>query len=62
MALGKNRARMRVDTWHDVGHTSNLNQVGTKEELGEKKSTFFPAGSREEERRREKEDSQGFLS
>ena len=35
MASGHNWTRTRVDTWHDVGRTSNLNYVGTKDELWE---------------------------
>ena len=54
MASGKNRTRTRVDTWHDVGHTSNLSLSWDKRGIRAKKSPF-PIGSCERERERGEE-------
>ena len=48
-----------MDTWHDVGHTSNLNLSWDKRGIRAKRAHF--PGLTERERRIEKEKSQGFL-
>ena len=48
-----------VDTWHDVGHTSNLSLSWDKSGIRTKRAHFLVLTERE--RRREKEESQGFL-
>ena len=57
MASGKNWTRARVDTWHGVGHTSNLSLSSDKRGMRAKKSPF-PGFHHERERRRGKEESQ----
>ena len=48
-----------MDTWHDVGHTSNLSLSWDKRGIRAKRAHFLVLIVRE--RRREKEVSQGFL-
>ena len=55
MASGQNQRITRVDTWHDVGHTSNLSLSWYKRGMREKKIPF-QAGSREREREEKRED------
>ena len=48
-----------VDKWYDVGHTSNLSLSWDKSGIRAKRAHFLVLT--EGERRREKEESQGFL-
>ena len=57
MVSDQNRTRTRVDTWHDMGHTSNLGLSWDKRGMRAKKSPF-PGFDREREGRRGKEESQ----
>ena len=50
---------MRVNKWHDVGHTSNLNLSWDKRGIRAKRAHF--SWFDESEGRREKEENQGFL-
>ena len=38
MASSQNRTQTRVDTWHDVGHTSNLSLSWDKRGIREKRA------------------------
>ena len=51
---------MRVDTWHDVGHTSNLNLSWDKRGIKEKRA-HFPIWSRKKGEER-KSRAKSFLS
>ena len=46
---------MRVDTWHDVGYTSNLNSNWEKRVIRAKRA-HFPSFDREREEKREREE------
>ena len=50
---GQNRTRTRVNTWHDVGHTSNLNLSKDKRGIREK-IAHFSWFDREREEKRER--------
>ena len=52
---------MRVDTWHDVGHTSNLSLSWDKRGIREKRA-HFSWFDRESERREEEEEIQELPS
>ena len=60
---------MWVDTWHNMGHTSNLNLSWDKRGIRAKRTQFPNLIDRERERERERErgggggvgESQGFL-
>ena len=58
-SLGLESDPGEVDTWHDVGHTSNLSLSSDKRGIRAKRAHFLVLIMRE--RIREKEESQGFL-
>ena len=53
MASGRNRTPTRVDTWHNVGHTSNLSLSLDKRGIRAIKSPF-PGFDRERENKRQR--------
>ena len=53
MASGHNGTRTKVDTWHDRGHTSNLNLSSDKKGIREKRA-HFSWFDREREEKRER--------
>ena len=50
---GQNQTRTRVDTWYDVGHTSNLSSSWDKRGIRAKNSPFSGFDREREEKREE---------
>ena len=56
MVSGRNGTRTRVDTWHDVNHTSNLSLSWDKRGIRAKRAHFL-LFTREREEKRERGES-----